>query len=88
MDSTRTMPIWRATSWCIVGIAPIAKYVRGATMTINWQEWHSEIVLRMQRILTSWGATDIEDYKTLRKAEVEAIAQVKREKHERQSIVH
>jgi hypothetical protein len=56
--------------------------------TINWQQWHTAIVDRMQRILTSWGKADVMDYETLRKAEVTAIAQLRKEKHAKSEIVH
>jgi len=50
------------------------------TQTINWQQWHSAIVDRMQKILTSWGKAEAYDYETLRKAEVVAIKQLRQER--------
>ena len=51
-----------------------------APTTINWQQWHSAIVDRMQRILASWGKAEAYDYETLRKAEVVAIKQLRQER--------
>lgn len=47
---------------------------------INWQQWHTAIVNRMQRILASWGKADTMDYEWLRKAEIVAIQQLRKEK--------
>lgn len=47
---------------------------------INWQQWHTAIVNRMQRILASWGKADTMEYEWLRKAEIAAIQQLRKEK--------
>ena len=56
--------------------------------TINWQQWHSTIVDRMSRILTQWGKADAYDYETLRKAEIAAISQLRKEKQSRIEIAN
>jgi len=52
---------------------------------INWQQWHTAIVNRMQRILSAWGKADTIEYEWLRRAEVAAIKQLRAERKE---VVH
>ena len=49
---------------------------------IDWKGWHSAIVDRMSRILAQWGKADTVEYEWLRKAEIAAIKQLRKEKQQ------
>jgi hypothetical protein len=55
------------------------------TQPINWQDWHTQIVNRMSKILNAWGKADTLEYEWLRKAEIAAIKELRKERKE---VVH
>ncbi len=50
------------------------------TQPMNWEQWHTQVVNRMQAIVQRWGKADTYDYETLRKAEVLAMRELRKER--------